>query len=63
MTSFNNSNRFPVKSGETELSPVMFPPGRARLATSPLATGSLLLVMTMGIVVVARLTARVPTVP
>ena len=63
MTSFNSSNRLPLRSGEMELSPVTFPPGRARLATSPLPTGSLLLVMTMGIVVVARFTARVPTVP
>ena len=40
--------------------PVMFPPGRARLATSPAATGSPPTAMTMGIVVVAALRTRVP---
>ena len=40
-------------------SPVMFPPGRARLATSPLPTGSLPLAMTIGIVLVVSLAARV----
>ena len=30
MTSFNSSNRFPLKSRLTPLSPVMFPPGRAK---------------------------------
>ena len=41
----------------------MFPPGRARLATNPLATGSLSLVMTMGIVTVAALAGRVADGP
>ena len=41
----------------------MFPPGRARLATNPLPTGSLSCVMTMGIVAVASLAARVGTEP
>ena len=45
------------------LSPVTFPPGRARLATSPAPTGSALVAMTMGIVLVASLTARVATSP
>jgi hypothetical protein len=35
------------------VSPVTFPPGRARLATSPLPTGSLTSDMTIGIVLVA----------
>src|SRR5207245_3230822 len=38
--------------------PVIFPPGRARLATNPNSTASLTPAMTMGIVVVAFLTAR-----
>src|SRR5262249_15165492 len=38
--------------------PVMFPPGRLRLATSPSATGSPPIVKTIGSVVVARLAAR-----
>ena len=39
------------------------PTGRARLATKPRATGSPLVTMMMGIVVVALLAARVPGVP
>ena len=38
---------------------MMFPPGRARLATKPLPTGSGSCAMTMGIVTVASLAARV----
>ena len=38
--------------------PVRFPPGRERLATHPLATGSLPMVMTIGIVVVAAFAAN-----
>ena len=38
--------------------PVMFPPGRARLSTSPTAIGSDTLKKTMGIVLVAFLAAR-----
>ena len=37
----------------------MFPPGRARLATNPFPTGSGSCAMTMGIVLVASLAARV----
>ena len=39
--------------------PVMLPPGRARLATNPVPTGSDSVVMTIGIVFVASLDARV----
>jgi hypothetical protein len=39
------------------LIPVMFPPGRARLATKPVPTGSALTAMTIGIDVVASLAA------
>jgi hypothetical protein len=38
--------------------PVTFPPGRARLATSPVRTGSSDAIITTGIVVVAFLAAR-----
>ena len=40
-----------------------FPPGRARLATSPVRTGSPPLTITMGIVAVACMAARVAGVP
>ena len=45
-------------SATNEARPVTFPPGRARLGTSPLATGSPDLTNTMGIVPVALLAAR-----
>jgi len=45
------------------LKPVMFPPGRARLATRPTPTGSPTATMTMGIELVSCLTARVTCVP
>lgn len=41
----------------------MFPPGRARLAIKPFPTGSLSRVITMGIVEVAALAARVAPKP
>ena len=44
-------------------SPVILPPGRARLLTKPLPTGSPMAPMTMGIVVVAFCAARVAGVP
>jgi hypothetical protein len=40
-------------------SPVMFPPGRARLATRPVATGSTTAAMTTGFVRVASLATRI----
>jgi hypothetical protein len=46
-TSLSSSNRFPLSSVVRVASPVMFPPGRARLATSPVLTGSLLTGITM----------------
>ena len=45
------------------LSPVTLPPGRARLLTSPVPSGSPADVMTMGIVAVACLAARGASVP
>jgi hypothetical protein len=41
----------------------MFPPGRARLVTIPVATGSMEATRTMGIVVVARLASGTDGVP
>ncbi len=38
--SLSNSNRFPLKSVAISLTPVRLPPGRARLVTSPVPTGS-----------------------
>src|SRR5215813_1040409 len=54
-TSFRISSRFPRNSGESWDNPVIFPPGRARLATNPLPTGSSSCAMTIGIVDVASL--------
>ena len=59
----SNSTRLPARSGETLVSPVMLPPGRARLATSPLPTGSPTDVNTIGIVALACFAARVAGVP
>ena len=57
-TSLSNSSLLPSSAAARRLSPVMFLPGRARLATNPAATGSApLAAMTMGIVVVACLAA------
>ena len=51
-----------MSSGFMTLSPVMFPPGCARLATNPAPTGSALDAMTMGMVLVACLAARAAAV-
>ena len=50
--------RFEPSSVVKTLAPVAFPPGRLRLATSPSWTGSSPAPKTMGIVVVAALTAN-----
>jgi hypothetical protein len=39
-SSFSNSRRFPASSGAIRLMPVTLPPGRARLAMSPVPSGS-----------------------
>ena len=41
--SFKSSSCFPLSSGASVDNPVMFPPGRARLATNPFPTGSAIL--------------------
>jgi len=48
--SLSSSSRFALSSGEILLSPVTFVPGRARLLTNPVPTGSVLMVITIGIV-------------
>ena len=53
------SNCLPIRSGTIWDNPVMFPPGRARLAASPAPTGSITAATTMGIVPVACLAACV----
>src|SRR5262249_42984401 len=60
--SLRTSRRLAISSGLKKDDPVTFPPGRARLATMPVATASPLTVMTMGMVVVACWAARVPPV-
>jgi hypothetical protein len=62
MVSLSNSSRFPANACEIEVNPVMFSPGRARLSTSPAATGSTPLTKTMGIVLVAFLAAKISAV-
>src|SRR5947209_16214865 len=55
-----NSNRFGITSTYNWVTPVTLPPGRLRLATRPICTGSLAVVKTMGIVVIAAFTACTP---
>jgi hypothetical protein len=61
--SFRTSSRFTLSSGCSVDNPVTFPPGRARLVTNPLSTGSLSDAMTMGIVAVASLAGAVAPDP
>jgi hypothetical protein len=56
---FEQFQPFTLISGKRKAKPVMFPPGRARLATNPKATGSATSTITIGIVVVVSLAARV----
>jgi hypothetical protein len=46
-------NCFPMRSLPIMDSPVIFRPGRERLTTNPVATGSVVTAMTMGVVPVA----------
>ena len=55
----SNSNHLLAMDPSSELNPVMFPPGRGRLATNPEPTGSATTAKTIGIVVVSRFTAAV----
>jgi hypothetical protein len=56
--SLSSSTRLGTSSGPRKVNPVIFPPGRARLATSPSPTGSPMTGVTMGTVVVACCAAR-----
>src|SRR3989440_9215896 len=53
-----SSTHLPANSAVTEAKPVTFPPGRGRLATSPVPIGSPVSAMTIGISCVACLAAR-----
>ena len=62
ITSFRSSSLLPPKSGERIDIPVTLLPGFAKLFTRPASTGSPTPVNTIGIVLVACLTATVPGV-
>src|SRR5262249_58652708 len=59
----NTSTTFGLMSELRFESPVVLPPGRPRLATNPLPTGSLEVGITMGIVAVAFCAALITGVP
>ena len=63
ITSRSNCNRFGTRSTFKVAMPVRLPPGRLRLATRPIATGSVPTEKTMGMVVVAAFAARVAERP
>ena len=63
INSNSSSTFFCTNSGARKDTPVTFPPGRARLATSPSRTGSLTPTITIGTVPLARLAAIVAAVP
>jgi hypothetical protein len=58
-----SSNRLPMRSASIRAKPVTLPPGRARLATIPVAMGSMAATNTIGIVRVAFLAATTGGVP
>jgi hypothetical protein len=62
-SSDSRSSRLGFSSGAMMLTPVRFPPGRARLATSPAATGSPPPKKTIGIVDVAPFAAAIAEAP
>src|SRR5262245_42399761 len=51
--SLSNSSRFPVNSRARVVNPVMFAPGRPRLAMNPSSTGLSSAAITMGMLLVA----------
>ena len=61
--SLSSSSLLVFTSGDKLEKPVTLPPGRARLATKPKPTGSLVFVITMGMVVVAFFAANAGGVP
>ena len=62
-SAFSSSRRLGASSVVALVRPVTLPPGRARLAASPLSTGSATAAITIGISLVAALAARVAGVP
>ena len=58
IASLSISSLLVPSSGDKPERPVTFPPGRARLATTPAATGSVEVAITMGIVLVAFFAAN-----
>ena len=60
-SSCSSSSRFCPTSTFKLVTPVMLPPGRFRLATRPISTGSLPVTKTIGIVVVADFAASAET--
>ena len=63
MASLRSSSLLPLRPARRFTSPVTLPPGRAKEATNPFPTGSASDAMTIGIVLVAFLAARVTLVP
>src|SRR5262245_20698455 len=57
--SCSNSSRFGAISSDAWVTPVTLPPGRLRLATSPILTGSAAVSKTIGMVLVAAFAASV----
>ena len=62
-TSRKSSSRLPARSADWFDKPVTLPPGRARLATKPVPTGSPAAAKTIGMTDVACFTARTAAVP
>jgi hypothetical protein len=62
-SSVSTSTCFAPNSTASEVAPVMLPPGRLRLVTSPTATGSPEVTNTIGMVAVAALAASAGGVP
>ena len=63
MTSFIISNHLPIIGKSIYEKPVMFPPGRAKLATKPCPAGSFTTEKTIGMLRVASLSAARTGVP
>ena len=61
--SLSTSSRFALSSGRKNVEPVTLASGLARFDTRPVATASPLMAITIGMVDVACLAARVPGVP
>src|SRR5258708_30484748 len=55
--SWSSPSCFAAKSIDVKVTPVILPPGRLRLATKPVLTGSLPVTNRIGVVVVAALAA------